>query len=133
MAHIHLHVSVHSVEAEIKHIRVNNEGDKYTLGKSKEEFDSIWDLVEAQLDRSLKSTSGDKTVELLLAHQDFARLLFARCFLLIIATISLNMLSLILGTHWPAPKVRPLLQIFSVELPRPAWTPLPSTPMSCPS
>ena len=44
---------------------MNNEGDKYTLGKSKEEYDTIWDLVEAQLDRCLKSTSGDKTVELL--------------------------------------------------------------------
>ena len=53
------------VGAEIKHIRVNNEeGDKYSLGKSKENFDSIWDLVEAQLDRSLKSTKGDASVQL---------------------------------------------------------------------
>ena len=50
---------------QIKHIRVNNEeGDKYSLGKSKECFDSIWDLVEAQLDRKLKSTKGDEGVEL---------------------------------------------------------------------
>ena len=54
------------VLGEIKHIRVNNEdGDKYSLGKSKECFDSIWDLVEAQLDRSLKSTKGDQSVQLI--------------------------------------------------------------------
>ena len=54
------------MSGEIKHIRVNNvDGGKYTLGKSKEEFDSIWDLVEAQLDRSLKSTKGDANVQLI--------------------------------------------------------------------
>eukprot|EP00053_Salpingoeca_punica_P002603 m.38627 g.38627 ORF g.38627 m.38627 type:complete len:167 (-) comp11672_c0_seq2:400-900(-) len=50
---------------EIKHIRVNNVGNnKFSLGKSKDEYDSIWDLIEAQLDRSLKSTKGDDAVEL---------------------------------------------------------------------
>ncbi len=54
------------MSGEIKHIRVNNEeGDKYSLGKSKECFDSIWDLVEAQLDRALKSTKGDQAVQLM--------------------------------------------------------------------
>ena len=56
---------IHRATGEIKHIRVNNTEDgKYSLGKSKEEFDSIWDLIEAQLDRSLKSTKGDQSVQL---------------------------------------------------------------------
>ncbi len=60
------------VSGEIKHIRVNNEADdKYSLGKSKELFDSIWDLVEAQLDRSLKSTKGDSSVSLVLVSSVF--------------------------------------------------------------
>eukprot|EP00045_Choanoeca_perplexa_P011914 m.127939 g.127939 ORF g.127939 m.127939 type:complete len:177 (+) comp15809_c1_seq1:1222-1752(+) len=51
---------------EIKHIRVTNTKDgKYALGKSKEEFKSIWDLVEAQLDKALKSTKGDQAVQLI--------------------------------------------------------------------
>jgi SH2 domain len=51
---------------EIKHIRVNNlDGGLYSLGKSKEGFHSIWDLVEAQLDKSLKSTKGDDAVQLM--------------------------------------------------------------------
>ena len=50
---------------EIKHIRVTNTADgKFSLGKSKDEFASIWDLIEAQLDKSLKSTKGDQAVQL---------------------------------------------------------------------
>ena len=50
---------------EIKHIRVNNTPNNgYSLGKSKDEYESIWDLVEAQLDKSLKSTKGDDAVQL---------------------------------------------------------------------
>eukprot|EP00054_Salpingoeca_dolichothecata_P018583 m.114313 g.114313 ORF g.114313 m.114313 type:complete len:178 (+) comp22925_c0_seq1:385-918(+) len=52
-------------KGEIKHIRVNNVGDKYSLGKSKDLYESIWDLIEAQLDRTLKSTRGDDAVELI--------------------------------------------------------------------
>mmetsp|Transcript_25215 Transcript_25215/g.65829 ORF Transcript_25215/g.65829 Transcript_25215/m.65829 type:complete len:168 (+) Transcript_25215:68-571(+) len=51
---------------EIKHIRVSSTADgKFTLGKSKSEFDTIWDLVEAQLDQKLKSTSGNHEVQLI--------------------------------------------------------------------
>jgi hypothetical protein len=50
---------------EIKHIRVTNTKEGFSLGKSKEEFASIWDLVEAQLDKSLKSTKGDQAVQLI--------------------------------------------------------------------
>lgn len=50
---------------EIKHIRVNNVGDnQYSLGKSKDLYDSVWDLIEAQLDKNLKSTKGDEAVAL---------------------------------------------------------------------
>jgi hypothetical protein len=49
---------------EIKHIRVNNTPKGYTLGKSKELYVEIWDLIEAQLDKSLKSTKGDQAVQL---------------------------------------------------------------------
>lgn len=56
---------INRVGAEIKHIRVNNEdGDKYSLGKAKQQFDSIWDLIEAQLDRRMTSTKGDTSVQL---------------------------------------------------------------------
>ncbi|EGD82471.1 hypothetical protein PTSG_03120 [Salpingoeca rosetta] len=49
---------------EIKHIRVKSTEEGFSLGKSKELFASIWDLVEAQLDKSLKSTKGDQAVQL---------------------------------------------------------------------
>ena len=49
---------------EIKHIRVKNTKEGFSLGKSKDVYDSIWDLVEAQLDKSLKSTKGDQAVQL---------------------------------------------------------------------
>lgn len=53
-------------KGEVKHIRVTNtkEGG-YSLGKSKEEHASIWDLIEAQLDKRLKSTKGSDAVELM--------------------------------------------------------------------
>lgn len=51
---------------EIKHIRVTNTAEgKYSLGKSKSEYDSVWDLIEAQLDQKLKSTKGDAEVQLI--------------------------------------------------------------------
>merc|ERR1712146_487999 len=46
-------------------------------GKSKEEFESIWDLIEAQLDKSLKSTKGDQAVQLvhpLKSHEEVVAL-----------------------------------------------------------
>eukprot|EP01147_Barroeca_monosierra_P001034 gene1034-4270_t len=49
---------------EIKHIRIKNTSEGYSLGKSKELYDSVWDLVEAQLDKNLKSTKGDQAVQL---------------------------------------------------------------------
>lgn len=49
---------------EIKHIRVNNSDKGYSLGKGKEDYKEIWDLIEAQLDKSLKSTKGDQAVQL---------------------------------------------------------------------
>ena len=53
-------------KGEIKHIRVTNAGSGgYSLGKSKNVFDSIWDLIEAQLDQQLKSTKGDTEVQLI--------------------------------------------------------------------
>eukprot|EP00038_Savillea_parva_P006524 m.164326 g.164326 ORF g.164326 m.164326 type:complete len:175 (-) comp12406_c0_seq1:1313-1837(-) len=53
-------------KGEIKHIRVTNTPDgKFTLGKSKTEYDSIWDLIEAQLDQKLTSTSGSHEVQLI--------------------------------------------------------------------
>ena len=42
----------------------NTPGGGYSLGKSKDEFENIWDLIEAQLDKSLKSTKGDDAVQL---------------------------------------------------------------------
>ncbi|EDQ88235.1 uncharacterized protein MONBRDRAFT_32892 [Monosiga brevicollis MX1] len=63
---------------EIKHIRVTNTSNGgYALGKSKEEFESIWDLIEAQLDKSLKSTKGDQAVQLvhpLKSHEEVVAL-----------------------------------------------------------
>jgi len=53
-------------KGEIKHIRVTNAGEgTYSLGKSKTQYDSIWDLIEAQLDQQLKSTKGDTEVQLI--------------------------------------------------------------------
>lgn len=37
----------------------------YSLGKGKEEYTEIWDLIEAQLDKALKSTKGDQAVQLM--------------------------------------------------------------------
>lgn len=52
-------------KGEIKHIRVTNTADgKCTLGKSKTAYDTIWDLIEGQLDQKLKSTSGEHEVQL---------------------------------------------------------------------
>ncbi len=58
-------LSFHRSNGEIKHIRVNSVENKYSLGKSKDLFSSIWDLVEAQLDKNLKSTKGDDQVQLM--------------------------------------------------------------------
>lgn len=53
-------------KGEIKHIRVTNTSDGgYSLGKSKTEYESIWDLIESQLDQKLKSTSGSAEVQLM--------------------------------------------------------------------
>eukprot|EP00035_Acanthoeca_spectabilis_P019824 m.429839 g.429839 ORF g.429839 m.429839 type:complete len:170 (-) comp17075_c0_seq1:1229-1738(-) len=52
-------------KGEIKHIRVANEDGSYSLGKSKAQYASIWDLIEAQLDQKLKSTKGDVEVQLI--------------------------------------------------------------------
>jgi hypothetical protein len=53
-------------KGEIKHIRVTNaSGGGYSLGKSKNVFENIWDLIEAQLDQQLKSTKGDTEVQLI--------------------------------------------------------------------
>eukprot|EP00729_Bicosta_minor_P001488 gene1488-29601_t len=53
-------------KGEIKHIRVTNTANgEYSLGKSKNTFAQIWDLIEAQLDQQLKSTKGDTEVQLI--------------------------------------------------------------------
>ena len=52
-------------KGEIKHIRVTNTKSGFSLGKSKTEYPSIWDLIEAQLDQQLKSTKGDAEVQLI--------------------------------------------------------------------
>jgi len=52
-------------KGEIKHIRVTNtKKGGFSLGKSKTEYNSIWDLIEGQLDQQLKSTKGDAEVQL---------------------------------------------------------------------
>lgn len=53
-------------KGEIKHIRVTNTpSGEYSLGKSKNTFAQIWDLIEAQIDQQLKSTKGDTEVQLI--------------------------------------------------------------------
>lgn len=53
-------------KGEIKHIRVTNTpSGGFSLGKSKTEYTTIWDLIEAQLDQQLKSTKGDAEVQLI--------------------------------------------------------------------
>ena len=45
-----------SVNNEIKHIRCTTTKDgQYCLGKSKDKYDSIWDLIEAKMDQSLSA------------------------------------------------------------------------------
>ena len=54
----------YQAKGEIKHIRVTNAADgQYSLGKSKNTFGQIWDLIEAQIDQQLKSTKGDTEVQ----------------------------------------------------------------------
>lgn len=43
----------------------NTANGEYSLGKSKNTFAQIWDLIEAQLDQQLKSTKGDTEVQLI--------------------------------------------------------------------
>ena len=50
----------------MKHIRINNKDGVFSMGKTKDTYDSIWDLIEAQLDKSLKSSkAGDTSVQLM--------------------------------------------------------------------
>lgn len=63
------HTTIIRAGGEVKHIRVTNTKDGgYSLGKSKDEFSSIWDLIEAQLDKRLKSTKGADAVELMCVY-----------------------------------------------------------------
>jgi hypothetical protein len=47
----------------------------YSLGKGKEEYTEIWDLIEAQLDKALKSTKGDQAVQLVYVWNIIAKAL----------------------------------------------------------